>query len=263
MAAVMLESISWPELSEVMSGIEVAIIPTGSCEQHGPNQTFTTDTERARAVARLVAERLEQRVLVCPTVPYGVSPHHMGYPGTITLRVETYISLLTDVCLSLRRHGIERILFLNGHGGNRHCLGVVCAKLYHEHGMRSAFSGVGADVSADFWDSVGASEIRGHACEAEVSQSLYLAPQVVREDRLAPGRIIDCRYGRRVAWGEYFWPFHEITANGALGDATKASAELGERATELVVQRVVEFVTGTLLGKPDRGRPDAPNGPGI
>lgn len=249
MEPLLLEYMSWPEVKERLAGVKLALVPTGSCEQHGPNETFATDTDRAREVARLVAARLGPRALVCPVVPYGVSPYHMGFPGTITLRVETYLGLLTDIALSLKHHGITSVLFVNGHGGNRYSLGALCAKLYHEHGMQCGFTGIGSDVTADFWDAVAASKVRGHACEAEVSQALYLAPQVVKREALTPGELIEPRYGRRVPWAEYFWPFHRITRNGALGDATRASVELGKEMTELVVERVVAFVREFYFGE--------------
>jgi len=235
------------EFKNNLESIEVAIIPTGSCEQHGPNQTFATDTIRAKGVAELVAEKLKPKVVVCPTVPYGISPHHMNFPGTITLGIETYISLLCDIAVSLKSHGIKKVVFLNGHGGNTHSLGAVCAKLYHKYGIKSAYSQVGTGVAAEFWKEKEFSKIRGHACESEVSKSLYLDPRVVKKENLEPGEVIDERFENGPPWAEYFWPFHEVTANGALGDATKASAELGREMTEIVVEKVSEFITEYFL----------------
>jgi len=245
--SVNLDYMSWMEFKNNLESIEVAIIPTGSCEQHGPNQTFATDTIRAKGVAELVAKELKPKVVVCPTVPYGISPHHMKFPGTITLGIETYISLLTDIAVSLKSHGIKKIVFLNGHGGNTHSLGAVCAKLYHEHGIKSAYSQVGTGVVADYWEKKNFSKIRGHACESEVSQSLYLDPRVVKVDDLEPGEIIDKRFENGPPWAEYFWPFHEVTSNGALGDATKASKEYGKEMTEKIVRKVSDFITEYFL----------------
>lgn len=243
----LLDYMTWEDFKEGLADFEVAIIPTGSCEQHGPNQTFATDTIRAKEVARLVAEKLAPKAVVCPTIPYGISPHHMEFPGTMTLKVDTYINILTDLATSMKAHGINKVVFINGHGGNTHSIGAVCSKLYHEHGMRCGFTQAGSELVSDYWDEKDFSKVRGHACESEVSQSLYLDKRIVKEDRLTPGKVLDPRFGESIPWAEVFWPFHEVTENGALGDATKAKVEYGEEVTKIIVEKIAEYIKEYFL----------------
>jgi len=249
MPRLVLGDMSWPELEAHRDDIRLAIIPTGSCEQHGPNLAMRTDTTRAREIAGLLAHRLYPRVLVCPEVPVGVSYHHMNFAGTLTLQPETFIAVLVDMARSLKQHGIDQVLFLNAHGGNRHSLGIAVVKLHHELGVRAAWVGCGTDLSRDLLEERGASPIRGHACEGEVAQSWHLDASLVKVDALSPGELKDTPYQKRPWWGEVFWRFDDITGNGALGDATKASPQLGRDMTELVLRRLERFAGEYFLGR--------------
>lgn len=248
MKALLLDNLSWPEFKSYQAGIELAIVPTGSCEQHGPNLTFAADAAVAREVGKLVGEKLYPKVVVCPTIPYGISPHHMHFPGSITFRVETYLSVLTDVALSLKEHGINKVLFLNGHGGNTHSLGAVCSKLYHEHGMRCGFASAGGGALSELRPGKTLSPVLGHACEVEVSQAMHLVPQIVKTDALTPGDLVDGNYKEEgVPWAMMFMPFHEKTANGCLGDARNASADFGKELTERGVENLAAFIQNFFL----------------
>lgn len=84
MPAFVLTHMSWPEVRSALETVRLAIIPTGSCEQHGPNMTLETDAAICYALAERLAQRLYPRALLAPLLPWGVSPHHMNFPGTIT-----------------------------------------------------------------------------------------------------------------------------------------------------------------------------------
>ncbi|MCL6451420.1 MAG: creatininase family protein [Acetobacteraceae bacterium] len=249
MPELVLSEMTWPEVKACLQTARLAVVPVGSCEQHGPNQTFETDTARAYAFCRLLGRRLHPRALVCPALPVGVSYHHLGFPGTITLRVETFVNVVLDVGWSLKRHGLESLLLVNGHGGNRAPLSVAVLRLTQELGMKAAWVGCMTDMARDFIQARAASPVHGHACEGEVSQSLYLAPHTVRRGSLEAGRLKDSPYGRRAWWGEVFWDFSQVTENGALGDATRASVETGQEMTELVLERVSAFVREYFFGE--------------
>jgi creatinine amidohydrolase len=116
---VMLHELTRPDVEEWLRSdpVPVAIIALGSCEQHGPHLPLGMDTLHATAYARAVAERTNS-IAVAPCLP-GYSPHHMGFPGTLTFRDTTLRDILYDVCESLGRHGVKRQVIVNGHGGNR------------------------------------------------------------------------------------------------------------------------------------------------
>jgi creatinine amidohydrolase len=241
--ALILAEMTWPEAKEALDQAEVALVAAGSFEQHGPHGTFELDTGRAYGFGKLLATRLYPQVVLAPAVPLGVSYHHMNFPGTITLRPDTFIAMLYDVVWSLRRHGIHKFFILNGHGGNIPSLGVLIVKLRQELGVKAAwtsFTSLGKEVI----ESRVTSKPRGHACEGEVSQALYLAPHTVRPDALVPGEHLGYPY-RHLGEGfnlAFPYAFDEITANGALGDATLASQELGQSIIEAALTVAVEFL---------------------
>jgi creatinine amidohydrolase len=147
------------------------------------------------------------------------------------------------VVWSLQQHGLKKFLILNGHGGNVPSLGVVIVKLREELGVQVAwtsFTSLGREVIQERVKS----ESSGHSCEGEMSQAMYLAPHTVRRQALTAGEYKGYPY-RHLGEGYnlgYAYRFDEITANGALGDATLASEELGQEIVEAALEKVVEFL---------------------
>src|ERR671915_92545 len=123
-----LAELTWPEAKEAFAAAEVVLIPLGSNEQHGPGMTLATDIALATAVAGRVAERLRPRAIVAPSLPFGLSPHHMRFPGTITLQPATFGAVLLETMRSLQQHGAKRFFLLNGHGGNQAILSVIATQ---------------------------------------------------------------------------------------------------------------------------------------
>ncbi len=241
--AFILPEMTWPEAKEALAQAKVALVPVGSFEQHGPNGTFEVDTGRAYGFGKLLAARTHPDTILAPAINLGVSYHHMNFPGTITLRPETFMAAVYDVVWSLQQHGLERFLILNGHGGNTASLGVSIVKLRQELGVKVAwtsFTSLGREVIKERV----LSDPAGHACEGEISQALFLAPHTVRREALAPGEFKGYPY-RNLGQGyslAYAYRFDEITANGALGDATQASEELGQAIVEAALEKAVEFL---------------------
>ena len=106
---------NWPQLDAVLAHDKRAVIPLGCTEQHA-FLSLATDSILAERVAVEAAAPLG--VPVFPVMPYGITPYFLGYPGTVSLRVETYSRLLQDILDSLSRQGFRQFLFVNGHGGN-------------------------------------------------------------------------------------------------------------------------------------------------
>jgi creatinine amidohydrolase len=238
-----LQKLTWRDAREVLSSARLAIIPTGSCEQHGPHMALATDIEIAGGFARKLTGDLGDAAFLCPPVPYGISEHHMGFPGTLTLRPETFIALLTDVLESLRHWDIRRALIVNGHGGNVEALSVVARNARRDRGMAVGsvmWSQLAADAIAERTDSAR----YGHACEIETSVGLVLAPHCVFADRIEapqpsgredpltdpPGAVAD-----RSIW------FEEWTRNGSLGDPRLSNEDLGRAVVDVAYQRALSF----------------------
>lgn len=234
---------TWPELEAAAPEISLVVVPVGSTEQHGPNTTFGTDSIRAYEFSLRLAERLYPEVLVAPVMPYGISPHHMGFPGTITISPETFIQVLYEVVESLSEHGFDRFLLINGHGGNRPALDLLVTRLRRELDVLAAWVSI-SELASDVVQAGKTAPVIGHACESETSQLLYLAPWAVRSDALSPGELLHQEYPHARWSGPIHVPytFDEITANGALGDARAASVEFGERIIETALDRLAEFI---------------------
>lgn len=234
-----LNEMVWPEVEAELSNIKLAIVPVGSCEQHGPNTTFTTDADRAFEFCKLLGERVGNKAIIAPPINYGLSVHHMVFPTTLTLRVDTLISLLCDIAEAFSKHGIRKILFVNGHGGNRPALSAAIAKLKYEYQIDAYWSAMGTNLAREKLNEMLAPlpAVIGHACEVETSQCMYLCPWDVHE-QLQPGKLqTGSMYHRRVisdGGGAWNWR-KDASENGALGDARRASYEVGKAMTDIAL----------------------------
>jgi creatinine amidohydrolase len=163
----------------------VALLPLGSVEQHGPHLPVSTDAAVITALAEAVEGELGDKVVLCPTVPYGYSEHHLDFPGTMSVGIPAYSGLVEDLVRSLVRGGFRRILLLNGHGGNTgpasSALAVLSAGLDDGPGPTIAL--------VSYWEACGrlfegappmATRAMSHACEYETSLVLHLHPEWVR-----------------------------------------------------------------------------------
>lgn len=238
-----------PEAGRRLETARLALLPVGATEQHGPNLALGTDWRVAEAIAHRAAARLGEHVLVAPALPFGLSDHHMDFPGTITLRFDTFRAVCIDVIRSLAVHGVDQFVFVNGHQGNQSALSVIASQLRFRDGY---------DMAVSFWMAQAGditarhrrTERWGHACEIEGSVALAVAPDLVRRAELTPGELID-DYG---AYEDNYQPhalvvprsFAERTGNGAFGDATQATERAGEEIVAAAVDRLVAFVQDFL-----------------
>lgn len=241
-----------PEAAEALAGAEVALVPVGATEQHGPNMSLETDTAVAYRLALRVAATLHPRAVVAPPLPYGVSYHHMDFPGTMTLSPETFQAVVLEVVESLRRHGVERFFIVDGHAGNQGALDVLMTKLRFQMGIRAAYLFYFTIVD-DLMREGAKTERWGHACEVETSMGLALQPDIVRSEALEMGKLrpAPLPYSNVMETPRVGVPlsFSEITENGALGDARLASEAFGQELANAVVRRSVEFIE-SFLGEP-------------
>jgi creatinine amidohydrolase len=224
---------TWQDVRD-LSRDTVVLVPTGSLEQHGPHLPLFTDTVLATAVSEAVAERLSDRVLLTPTLWLGASSHHLRFPGTLSASFEAYASALESVVESLVPHGFWKFYVVNGHGGNTESNGLACRALRDRHPeLLIGHSGYFSFLPQALLDEVMTGPVKGirHACEAEASLMMHVAPGLVRQDRcrddgLAPNPPVPGLVFR----------FDEITEEGSLGYATLATADKGRRLFEAAVE---------------------------
>ncbi|WP_019122324.1 creatininase family protein [Brevibacillus massiliensis] len=247
-ASYLLTQMTWPEIKEALQTVKIAVIPLGAHEQHGPHMVESCDAVLAEEMGKRLTERLFPEAIMTPTINMGVSSHHLHFPGTISLEPSTLIALLHDMIKSLKGHGIKKFLVLNSHGGNQATLGVAADTLTRELGVDFYYAKTTASAK-DVMDRRIESKLYGHSCDREVSEALYLAPQLVRQEKLAKGEIQEGGRWQKLRPGnplQGFYYYEEMTLNGNLGDARKASREIGEEIVETALERLTKAVKDVL-----------------
>jgi len=217
----------------------VAVVPVGATEQHGPHLPLNTDTLLATDVAEAIVARTPG-TLVGPVVSLGCSSHHLGFPGTVSLRVPTFVATVVDLCRSLSAAGFTAVL-LNAHGGNRAPLGVALIELTDERIRAYSFTywDLLGDVVAEELGPAG-SNACGHACALETSLMQHLHPDSVREP-LIPADATPATWPNPHMFSsdvvQVVRPFEELKADGVIGRPSLATAELGRRLFDAAVER--------------------------
>jgi creatinine amidohydrolase len=186
--SVWLQDLTWPEVASYLGRERIVLVPVGSTEQHGPAGPLGVDTYVATMLCEDVAT---QRGLVCaPPLWYGDSSHHNGFPGTISLRPETLIALVRDVCRSLARHGFDRIVLVNGHKGSNLPALTSAVRVLHEEELPSVLFAIADPLHLARSAAPSIKEVREHhAGELELSQLHHRMPGSIRMDRLEDPEI--------------------------------------------------------------------------
>lgn len=220
---------SWTDVRE--TDPEVAVLPVGSTEQHGPHAPLSTDALLAEEVARAATERLESgdhAVACLPTVPVGISEEHRAFDGTLYVSPSTFRAYVSD---TLRSSPANRVVVVNGHGGNIDALHETCARLTRDEEAPFA-------TYWTWWEALDHGGM-GHAGRVETSVLLHLAPELVNEDAAVDGAE---------SWGEYAesaplsYDSDEFTEDGVVGNSTEATKKDGKRFYDEAVDSLVRLV---------------------
>ncbi|MET0699748.1 MAG: mycofactocin biosynthesis peptidyl-dipeptidase MftE [Mycobacterium sp.] len=214
--------------SQLHGTSSVVVVPVGSTEQHGPHLPLDTDTRIAVAVARATTQRLSDPAashLVAPAIAYGASGEHESFPGTISIGTEALEQLLMEFGRSVSNWA-DRLVFVNGHGGNVGALRSAVRRLRVE----------GRDAG---WCSCSVLGGDAHAGHTETSVLLHISPSDVRIEQLRPGNsapladlLPSMRRGGVAAVSEV----------GVLGDPTTATAMAGARLFDEMVQGAADRI---------------------
>ncbi len=252
MSILKLAGATWQEVEAVGTDKAIALLPTGACEQHGPHLPMETDSYLVTSVCTEALERVSERapaldVLVLPTLPVGISPHHLDFPGTLSLSAMTYMQIIQELCQSMHRHGFRRVLIVNGHGGNEDCLRVAARE------VRNRDECLVAVVS--YWraaeESIGRlrrSPVGGicHAGEMETACMLRLQSHAVRSDRMVKEipKVVSPRLRLDLVGGASCINHNvrDYSTSGVLGDPTVADAEHGERLLEAMAASLADLI---------------------
>ncbi|HWQ27584.1 MAG TPA: creatininase family protein [Dehalococcoidia bacterium] len=240
------------ELAEARRHTDIAVIPVGSIEGHGPHMPLGSDAMLAAEYARRIVLKCAERgvrIVAAPTIAFGVNPHTLPLPGTIHLRPATLIALVEDVARSLIQHGFANLVLLLGHNGNWPALQVAAQNLAAD---------TSATVIAVNWVPafyrqqrafMQAAIVDSHGGESEASRLMAAHPELVHLDRVTTGHLELNRPTERPADGDVDWnifvqekDFRRAAPASFIGAPHLASREKGERALEMIADYVADVI---------------------
>jgi len=235
---------TWPEVEARLRKVDMALLPVGAIEQHGPHLTLDIDAFDADYLVRRVAAACsDPKPFVLPLVPYGVSYHHEEFPGTVSLTNHTLAQLIYEIGVSVARNGIKKLIIVNGHGDNQPTLNYAAQMINRDlHIFCCVDSGETSDVDID---ELADTPNDVHAGEIETSTTLAVRPHLVDMSKAKPfvprfsTDYLDFSGSRAVEW---YARTRKISREGVLGDPTKATAEKGEEIWRIMVRNLVELV---------------------
>ncbi|WP_372480061.1 creatininase family protein [Halomicrobium sp. HM KBTZ05] len=212
-----LSEATWTDAADLDT--DLAVLPVGSTEQHGPHGPLGTDVLTAEAVAEAGAEAYDGEVVVAPAIPVGVAEEHRHFAGTLWVGEDTFRDYVGETIASLASHGWDRVVVVNGHGGNVDALREICGRVTRD--------GTGYAVPLTWFDAVDAPDM-GHGGPVETSLLLATDPELVRSDRLEASAA-----DAADSWGEFehgvnlAYDTEAFSENGTVGDPRAASADRG------------------------------------
>lgn len=232
---------------------KVVILPLGAIEQHGPHLPASTDTSIVSQIALAAEKQLPDDILLCPTLPFGSSHHHLFFGGTISISITTYTQIVVELSESLLQNGFRRIVLLNGHGGNITPIKQALSMLSTRYDLNTSPN----IALVTYWELAGKifagdppmeSPALSHACEYETSLMLHLFPEKVFQDKIQRAK----RPGGNgyIAWEDDI-PYRGVTmlkrtelisSNGSSGEPQLGSAKKGKYLFEHAVDSLLQFV---------------------
>jgi len=258
-------AIHWPEIAASEPARWIAVLPLAATEQHGPHLPLGTDVMIGEAYLARVRELLPAKIpaTFLPQQPVGISTEHIDYPGTLT--VPTDVALKTWMALgeSVARAGVKKLVIVTSHGGNSAAMTLVAQDLRALHGLLVVTTSWSRFGTPDGMFS--AEELRHgiHGGAAETSIMLARYPHTVRKVAIADYRPNSIAMEQDYRWlstqrpAPFAWQAQDLHESGAIGDATQASAEKGERLLDHGAHAFCELLADVDKFDPEifRGRP--------
>ena len=233
---------TWAEIETFLERSRTIVIPIGSNEQHGPTGLLGTDWLCPEIISHEAQKGRD--LLVGPTFNIGMAQHHLGFPGTISLRPSTFIAALGDWTRSLALHGFERLYFLNGHGGNVASIEAAFSEIYAEASFARRRAGFALKLR-NWWDLKGVGSLARrqfpeghgmHATPSEIAITQWAYPDAIKTANYAP-RIAHSGPIREAL------DFRARHPDGRMGsDPLQASPEKGGQLVALAAKALLEDV---------------------
>jgi creatinine amidohydrolase len=251
-----LAKITFPDVERLAkSGRALVILPVGVVEEHGAHLPLGMDSFAAEAYAVSTAPHLEEagyEVVVAPMINYGVARAAIDFPGTLSLEPETLRSMVVEIGRSLSRHGLSRLVILNGHRDKHHIKAlddarkilveekaaqVLCVGFAHDDEITAAC--YREDVR-QFYKSP-RPDREGHGGESETSVALHAFPETVRQEiipRLEPNFDYDVEAFRNETKG--YWSISG--GRGYFGSPQAATAETGKQLIAVRGKNIAQVI---------------------
>ncbi|MGQ9717088.1 MAG: creatininase family protein [Anaerolineae bacterium] len=247
------DELTWPEMREAIARQPVVLLPFGTVEDHGPHLPLNTDNIIVETICLEAARRVPEEMLVMPLVAYGLDEHHMDFPGTVSVNMQTLIAYVSDVAMSPARHGFTHILIVNGHGSNAAIADLAARRVVLETGAICGAVSPNAAIDPTLAEPTFSQMRRSgpggvaHAGEYETAMMLHLRPDLVQMDRAVReiGQIkrtyFNWDHPEPSALGWQDW-WSRMSESGVCGDPTVATAEFGRALFETTVENFIRFV---------------------
>ncbi len=240
----LLSEMTWPEARARFRETDLALLPVGAIEQHGPHLPLDVDAWDAEHTALEVAAACKPpRPIVLPLIPYGVSYHHEDFSGTLSVSPETLSRMVYEVGMSAARHGVTKLVIINGHGGNVPTLQFAAQSINRDARIFTCVET--GETSARDVAAITETPNDVHAGEAETSTTLATRPELVRTDKARKhvprfsSQYLNFSSSRSVEW---YARTAKISDSGVLGDPSRATREKGEKIWKVTIDHLVAFV---------------------
>ena len=223
---------------------EVAVLPFGATEPHNLHMPYATDNYQVEEIGKRACQKAYEagaKVLLLPTMPFGVNTNHLQVPGAVALSVTptTLLHVITDLAESLERQGVRKLVLLNGHGGNE--LKPLTRELHHRTRVFLCVCDwfrMATDQYPKIFTKPGE-----HADEVETSLGLAFFPGLMHPELADAGAARPTRFDAiNRGWVSITRPWHLVTTNTGLGDPSAATADKGRALMDVVVDRLSAFL---------------------
>jgi creatinine amidohydrolase len=234
--------LTWKQVDALPRESTLLVLPTAAIEQHGRHLPLATDTLinnllLGKALAQVPAEL---HVFALPPVCYGKSNEHIGFPGTLSVRAETFLAVVRDLGASIASAGFRKLVLYNTHGGNTSLVDVLARDLRAEFGLRTftLFGSPGASFAGEI-----ETAYLLHASPALVHRGEYTANYIARVEQPNPIKP-------EGSSANFAWLTRDIAPSGVLGDPSRATAENGEQWSNEAAARIAELLVAMYHFEP-------------
>jgi creatinine amidohydrolase len=250
--------LTWKQVDALPRDSTLLVLPTAAIEQHGHHLPLATDTLINNLLLGKALQLVPQdfSIYALPPVCYGKSNEHLGFPGTLSVSAQTFLSVVRDLGASIAAGGFNKVVLYNTHGGNTSLVDVSARELRAEFGLRtfSLFGSPGAT-----FEGVSKQErtYGFHAGEIETAYLLYGTPELVHPEEFTKNYIAHVDEPELLkpegSAANFAWLTRDIAPSGVLGDPTAATAENGERWANEAAARIADILIAMYNFAPKHG----------